>query len=71
MLTDARGIPCGYVCEKCEAKKRSGYRPEIFENGAYEAEESIEPEAEVGRPAYGSQQWAETYSDDLGESPDY
>lgn len=22
-------------------------------------------------PAYGTQQWAETYGDDLGESPDY
>ena len=23
------------------------------------------------RPVYGSQDWAETYRDDLGESPDY
>ena len=23
------------------------------------------------KPPYGSQEWAETYSDDLGESPDY
>jgi hypothetical protein len=23
------------------------------------------------KPAYGSQEWAETYRDDLGESPDY
>ena len=27
--------------------------------------------AKDSRPAPGTQQWAETYSDDLGESPDY
>lgn len=43
-LRDARGISCGYVCDKCEAKKRAGYRPEIFADGAYEADEPIEPE---------------------------
>lgn len=43
MLTDARGIFCGYVCSKCEAEKRQGYRPEIFTDGSYEADEPIEP----------------------------
>lgn len=30
-LVDAAGIFCGYVCEKCEAKKRAKYDPRIFE----------------------------------------
>jgi len=38
-LTDARGIFCAYVCDKCEAKKRGGYRAEIFNNGRYEADD--------------------------------
>src|SRR5262245_26411080 len=37
---------------------------------AYWEEEEVAPEPER-KPAWGSQQWAETYSDDLGESPDY
>lgn len=44
MLCDARGIPCGYVCEDCEAKKKAKYRPEIFRDSQYEADEPIEPE---------------------------
>lgn len=43
-LTDARGIFCGYVCEKCEQEKMSGYRPEIFTDSSYEADELIEEE---------------------------
>lgn len=39
-------------------------------NGEAPSIDIVEVEA-VGRPAYGSQEWAETYSDDLGESPDY
>jgi len=41
-LLDARGIFCGYVCEKCEAEKRSHYRPDIFEDGDYWADEPID-----------------------------
>lgn len=41
-LNDARGIFCGYVCEKCEDEKRSHFRPEIFEDSQYEASEPIE-----------------------------
>ena len=29
------------------------------------------PEAHDARPEYGSQTWAETRADDLGESPDF
>lgn len=29
-LEDAAGMFCGYVCEKCEAKKRAEYDPRIF-----------------------------------------
>jgi len=38
-LRDARGISCGFVCDKCEAAKRAQYRPEIFYNGRYEADD--------------------------------
>lgn len=43
-LCDARGISCGFVCEACEEKKRAKYRPEIFSNSKYEADEPIESE---------------------------
>jgi hypothetical protein len=36
-LIDAAGIFCTYVCESCEAEKRKGYNPAIFESGAYAA----------------------------------
>jgi hypothetical protein len=32
-LCDAAGIFCCYVCDDCEAERRKGYRPEIFEPG--------------------------------------
>jgi hypothetical protein len=32
-LHDARGIFCGYVCDKCEATVKARYRPEIFAEG--------------------------------------
>lgn len=31
-LTDAAGIFCGYVCEKCEAAKKAKFNPRIFED---------------------------------------
>lgn len=43
-LKDARGISCGLCCEKCEGTLRAKYRPEIFSDGAYEADEAIEEE---------------------------
>lgn len=49
-LRDARGISCGYVCEDCEATKRAGYRPEIFTDPNYDADEPIEPEDDGPAP---------------------
>jgi len=41
-LRDARGIFCTYVCQKCEAEKRRGYRPDIFTNSNYWTDEPVE-----------------------------
>jgi len=41
-LTDARGIFVTYVCEKCEDEKAAPFRPEIFTNPGYHADEPIE-----------------------------
>ena len=43
-VNDARGIPIGRVCEKCEEEVLSRYRPEVLTNPNYEANEPIEPE---------------------------
>jgi hypothetical protein len=43
-LSDARGIFCAYVCDKCEDEVKSHYRPEVFEDGDYTCDEPIEPE---------------------------
>lgn len=42
ILTDARGIPCGKVCDRCVDYRKSKYRPEIFEDASYHADEPIE-----------------------------
>ena len=39
ILYDARGIACGRVCDHCVAYRKSKYRPEIFENASYEADD--------------------------------
>jgi hypothetical protein len=41
-LHDARGIFCGYICERCEAKTKSKYRPDIFTDANYWHDEPIE-----------------------------
>lgn len=41
-LTDARGIFCSFVCDRCEAAKRAQFRPDIFTNPNYETDEPIE-----------------------------
>jgi hypothetical protein len=41
-LTDARGIFCCYVCDDCEESRKARYRPEIFEDDDYYADESID-----------------------------
>jgi len=43
-LRDARGIFCAFVCDACEEAKRKTFRPDIFTDAAYEADEAIEPE---------------------------
>lgn len=35
-IHDARGIFVAYVCDKCEATRRAGYRPEIFTDPNYD-----------------------------------
>jgi hypothetical protein len=35
-LKDARGIPIGRVCEKCEDKVKEKFRPEIFTDSNYD-----------------------------------
>ncbi|MCH7908578.1 MAG: hypothetical protein IIB38_03060 [Candidatus Hydrogenedentes bacterium] len=42
--SDARGISIGYVCDKCIAEKKSGYREEIFTNANYAHDEPIDPD---------------------------
>jgi hypothetical protein len=42
LLTDARCIPVGYVCDRCEATKRAKYRPEVFTDGSYHHDETLE-----------------------------
>lgn len=39
---DAKGIPIGYVCNKCEEAKQSKFNPEIFTDGSYYADEPID-----------------------------
>ncbi|MDP2358686.1 MAG: hypothetical protein Q8M31_21885 [Beijerinckiaceae bacterium] len=43
-LKDARGIFCTFVCDACEPEKRAHFRPEIFSDGSYDADEPIEDE---------------------------
>lgn len=38
-LTDARGIFAGYVCDECRAEKMRGFRPEVFRDSQYEADD--------------------------------
>lgn len=41
-LLDARGIFVGFCCDDCEATLREKFRPEIFTDPNYVAEEQIE-----------------------------
>lgn len=41
-LHDARGIFCAFVCEDCEETKRAKFRPDVFSDGSYWADETIE-----------------------------
>ena len=73
-LYDARGIFCTYVCSSCIASVKAKYRPEIFSDAQYEADEEIEPEELPGglRNDLADANRVDGYDrDDLGESPDY
>ncbi len=41
-LYDARGIYVARVCDQCEEKKKLSYRPDIFTDSQYWADEPIE-----------------------------
>lgn len=51
-LIDARGIFCTYVCGACEKEKKAKYRPEIFENSQYEADDLGDDEFNEYDPMY-------------------
>lgn len=55
-LYDARGIFCCYTCPKCVAEKKSKYRPEVFDDPGYEADEDIEGEYD-DEPSY--EEWGD------------
>lgn len=57
LLKDARGIAVGYVCDKCEAEKKKGYRPEIFTDSNYSTSEPIEPDDESGMEWWRENGW--------------
>ena len=41
-LKDARGIFCTFVCDKCEAEKKRGFRPDIFTDPNYPTVEPVD-----------------------------
>jgi len=41
-LLDARGIYCGRVCDRCEQRIKSSFRPAIFSDPNYYTDEPIE-----------------------------
>lgn len=43
-LTDARGIPVARVCDSCVERIKARFRPEIFADPQYVADEPIDPE---------------------------
>ena len=43
-IHDARGIFVAYACDGCREERLGRYRPEIFEDPNYAADEPIEPE---------------------------
>lgn len=44
-LTDARGIFCTFVCDKCEADRMKEFRSDIFTDSDYWHDEPIEAES--------------------------
>ena len=41
-MYDARGIFLTYACDNCEVEKRLRYRPDVFTDPNYEADEPID-----------------------------
>jgi len=39
---DARGIPLGFMCDKCEAEKKSHYRPDVLTDPGYWHDEPLD-----------------------------
>jgi len=53
-LTDAQGIYCARVCDKCEAEVMSHYRPEIFSGyDQSDVDEPIEPDYDSAPGCWG------------------
>ena len=48
-LYDARGIFVAYVCDRCEAKVESRYRPDIFTDPGYWHDEPLEEDDDAAR----------------------
>lgn len=46
-LTDAAGIFCAYVCDKCETQVMKRYRPEIFSGSHPYASSGREEDLEI------------------------
>lgn len=44
VVHDARGIFVSYVCSRCRRERLKSYRPEIFTDPHYPADEQIEPD---------------------------
>ncbi|HEV3341106.1 MAG TPA: hypothetical protein VG125_12140 [Pirellulales bacterium] len=43
-VLDARGIYVARVCDACRQEKLAGFRPEIFTDPSYDADEPIDAE---------------------------
>lgn len=41
-LIDARGIFTTYICDECEERKRAQFRPDVFDDPNYWADEPID-----------------------------
>jgi hypothetical protein len=58
-LADARGIFCCYVCDECEAEKRSHFRADIFTDPHYPTIEDVEEDDDDGSAAMDTLQEVE------------
>ena len=58
-LADARGIFCCYVCDDCEAEKRSHFRADIFTDPHYPTIEDVEEDDDDGSAAMDTLQEVE------------